>query len=116
MIRPISEHFFSSGADPGEGKRVTIPPLPLLAVICSRFFVVEVIFFVFLFLLRMTKGDNKKIKISKLCFYQKYLHYLCNIVVCKFYTYEATQFTHKSRGGSRNFLERGNSGFKYIKH
>ena len=55
-----------TGADPAEGKRVTIPPLSLslslylLVVICSRFFVVEVIFFVFLFLLRMTKGDNKK--------------------------------------------------------
>ena len=46
--------------------------LSFLAVICSRIFVVEVIFFVFLFLLRMTKGDNKKI--SKLCFYQKSYH------------------------------------------
>ena len=62
-----------AGADPGEGKRLTIPPLSLslslLAVICSRFFVVEVIF---LFFLKMTKGDNKKI--SKLCFYQKSYH------------------------------------------
>ena len=44
-------YFFSfPGADPGEGKRVTIlpPSLSLLAVICSRFFVVEVIFFRFL--------------------------------------------------------------------
>ena len=62
---------------------MTIPPLSLLAVIGSGFFVVEVIVFVSIFLLRMTKGDNKEI--SKLCFYQKYLHYLCNIVVCKFY-------------------------------
>ena len=49
------------------------PPLSLLAVIGSGFFVVEVIVFVSIFLLRMTKGDNKEI--SKLCFYQKYLHY-----------------------------------------
>ena len=54
----INEHIallsvYKTGADPGEGRRVTIPPplsLSLLAVICSRFFVVELIFSVcFLF-------------------------------------------------------------------
>ena len=71
----LSRSVVKPGADPGEGERVTIPPplsLSFLAVICSRFFVVEVIFFAFLFLLRMTKGDNKEI--SKLCFYQKSYH------------------------------------------
>ena len=62
VTKPLKHVSSKAGADPGEGKRVPIPPpsLSLLAVICSKFFVVEVIFFVFLFLLRMTKGDNKK--------------------------------------------------------
>ena len=68
----------SRGGSRGGEKGDYYPPfslclcLSLLAVICSRFFVAEVMFFVCLFLLRMTKGDNKKN--IKVCFYQKSYH------------------------------------------
>ena len=72
MPLPIGGNPRRGGSRGGKKGDYPPPSLSLLAVICSRFFVVEVIFFVFLFLLRMTNGDNKKI--SKLCFYQKSYH------------------------------------------
>ena len=49
---------YKTGADPGEGRRVTIPPplsLCLLAVICSSFLLLNLFFPFAFFFLRMSK-------------------------------------------------------------
>ena len=53
------------GSRGGEKGNYSSPSLSLLAVICSRFFVVEVIFFVCLFLLRMNTPQTYQRNIDK---------------------------------------------------